>query len=414
MSLPAAQARVDAPAAARQVAATVLRRFAADVDDSGRFPRESVEALRQAGLLAVFVPPRLGGPGGGFATLAGVAAALGESCAATALIWAMHCQQVAVLARHGGPPFAPVLGEIAARGLLVASVTSEAGKGGDLLTALAPLERVPGGVRVRRRAPIVSYGGEADLLLVTMRAAAGSPPTEVRLVLVDRRDGGLEVAGGWDAMGMRGTRSVPMELDVVVPSSRVLTASFGEVAVQSMIPAAHVGWSAVWLGAARGAFRRFVGRVRGDGAAGKRRLGSDLFLSRLAELRLRLDLVDALLSRVCERLDALTREAAPVAAYNDATQTVELNNLKVAAARGAFAVVDGLVELAGLEEGYLKGKPADLERVFRDLRSAGLMYHNDRLLLANGRLLLVEESSLAAAWSAAAVDAGGGRTEDPP
>lgn len=391
---------------AREIARDVLLPAAAAVDAAGSFPAEAVAALRQAGLLQLLVPRRAGGLGEDFSTLAEVTAALGEGCTSTALIFAMHCQQVAVLARHGGGPLYAFLEEVATRGLLVASVTTEIGKGGDLVTALAPLEPAEGGVRVRRGAPAVSYGAEADLFLVTMRAGADSPPTDVRLVLVDRRDGCPQVTGDWDAMGMRGTRTVPMAFDVVVPAERVLAAPFGEVAAHSMIPAGHAGWAAAWLGAARGAFRRFIRQARRDGAAGERRLNSDLFASRLADLRLRLDLVGALLSKICLRLDRLDRTAAPASAYTDIAHTVEVNNLKIAAARESFAVVDGLVELAGLGQGYLKHQTTDLERVFRDLRSASLMFHNNRLLLANGRLLLMEESRLRAAPAAVAEASG--------
>jgi acyl-CoA dehydrogenase len=387
--------------AAREIAAAVLRSHAADVDARGRFPAESVEALRQAGLLGFFVPERFGGTPGGFAALGSVAASLGEECLSTALIWAMHCQHVAVLARHAADAHGGVLEAIAERGLLVASVTTETGKGGDLLTAEAPLAAVPGGVRVRREAPVVSYGAEAAFFLITMRAAADRPPNDVRLVLAARRDGEVAVTGDWNAMGMRGTRSVPMTFDVTVAPDRVLAAPFAEIALQTLIPAGHVGWSAAWLGAARGAFTRFVRQMRREGTRGRRRLDSDLLHCRLAELRLRLDLVDAMLERVSARLDSWTRDGVPAGPYGDIRHTLELNNLKVAAAREAFSVVDGLVELAGLAQGYLKEKPEGLERVFRDLRSATLMFHNDRLLKANGKLLLVEGSPMAEIWSPA-------------
>jgi hypothetical protein len=46
----------------------------------------------------------------------------------------------------------------------------------------------------------------------------------------------------------------------------------------------------------------------------------------------------------------------------------------------------------------MKNTALEIERVFRDLRSATLMYHNDRLLGANGKLILVEDSGAEAIW----------------
>src|SRR6476469_9191064 len=261
-----------------------FRAWASDVDARNRFPHESIEALRQLGLLTYFMPRANGGPSD-FATYCGIAAVLAEECLSSALIWAMHCQQVAILVDHGGPEHKHVLDEVERTGALVASVTTEAGKGGDLLTARAPLLPEGDRVRVRRVAPIVSYAEYAAFFLLTMRSAEDRHEHDVRLVLVMREDAGMTVTGDWDAMGARGTRSVPVTFDLLVDNNRVFKKPFRQIAVQTLIPAAHLGWSAVWYGAARGAFRRFVRQLRQPENKFRAQLQSDLFLSRLADLR---------------------------------------------------------------------------------------------------------------------------------
>src|ERR1044072_3906659 len=125
-----------------QLAATAsrqtLRAWASNAHAENRSPQESIEALRRLGLLAYFIPRAQGGPTD-FVTYCGIAAVLAEECLSTALIWAMHCQQVAILVDHGDPEHKHVLDEVEQHGALIASVTTEAGKGGDLLTALATL-----------------------------------------------------------------------------------------------------------------------------------------------------------------------------------------------------------------------------------------------------------------------------------
>jgi alkylation response protein AidB-like acyl-CoA dehydrogenase len=381
---------------ARAVSDGVLARWAAAVDAEDRFPHESVAALRDAGLLGYFVPPELGGLGGDVQTYCRIAEALGQACLSTAIIWVMHAHQTAVLADHRTPAHEPYLREIAARGVLLASVTSEYGKGGDVLRAEAPLHREGLRLRVRRRAPTVSYGAQAGFFLVTMRAGEDRPPTDVSLVLVRPEDGSVAVTGRWEAMGLRGTASAPMAFDVAVEPHRVVGRSFREVALKTLVPAAHAGWAAAWFGAAKGALARFV---RAQRERRTRDLNADLFLTRLAELRLQLDLLDSLLVRVARRLDALRAQDAPMASYEDLGHNILVNNLKVAGSRLAFAVADGLIELGGLGYGYLRSDPSGIERVFRDLRSAALMYHNDRLLQANGRLILVEDQPVSNIWA---------------
>src|SRR5260370_29257318 len=69
---------------------------------------------------------------------------------------------------------------------------------------------------------------------------------------------------------------------------------------------------------------------------------------------------------------------------------IHINTLKILAAELPFQAVDELIQLLGMRYGYMRNKRAPLERIFRDLRSASLMYSNDRLLIANGKLALVD------------------------
>ena len=375
-----------AVALARELARTTLGPQAARVDEAGELGRPGMEELARSGLLGFFVPPELGGLGGTYAELARVAAELARGCLPTAMNWVMHAHQALVLSAHGGEAARPWLRRVAAEGAWIASVTTEHETGGSLVEVLAPLAEEEGGLRVRRRSPHVSYGDLARLFLVTMRRSATASPRDVRLVLVARDDGDVRVEGEWRAMGMRGTASVPMSFDVRVERERMLPDPFQEIAVRSMVPAAHVGWSAAWLAAAQEGLRVAVERLR--------ETRSEHVLHRLGELRLALDLGQALLQRVTAELDGALAAGAPTAAYEEVGLHLRLNGLKVAGARIAFEVVDGLVQLCGLRDGYLQGEGALLERLFRDLRSASLMLNDDRLLVLAGRLVLTEESGL--------------------
>ena len=80
----------------------VVRSNAELVDREARFPTESVQALKSAGLLSASVPTSLGGAGLTLTELATVGRALGGECASTAMIYAMHHTQVLSLTRQ--PP----------------------------------------------------------------------------------------------------------------------------------------------------------------------------------------------------------------------------------------------------------------------------------------------------------------------
>ena len=233
---------------------------------------------------------------------------------------------------------------------LIAPVTSEPTKGGHLLSALAALKRTDAGFTIDREAPVVIAGKQADGFLVTMRRSPEATPPEIVLVYAKGDELTRTVADGWYAMGVRGTSSVPMHIAGRVPADRLIDpeGNFRQVAVTTMIPARHMMCTACCLGAAKAAYRQLMHILRTPDLRSGYPLKSDLYAERIARVRLDIDLVEALLLRV--------------------------------------AAVDAIVQLAGLRFGYRVQTETSIERIFRDLRSASLMFVNDRLLITNGKL----------------------------
>ena len=97
--------------------ATCAGEHATRVDADARFPAESVEAMRAAGLLGAWVDPSLGGLGVSIAQVAWACEEIGQRCASSAMVFAMHQIEVASLVRHAGTSdwWTTRLREIAAR-----------------------------------------------------------------------------------------------------------------------------------------------------------------------------------------------------------------------------------------------------------------------------------------------------------
>ncbi|HEU5471329.1 MAG TPA: acyl-CoA dehydrogenase family protein [Actinophytocola sp.] len=362
-------------------------RYAAGADETARFPTEALDALRASGLLGLLVPAEHGGAGGGLGDLVDVTMRLSRVDLSVGMIFAMHCQQAITLVRYARPRLAGELLPALGRGeLYLASVTTERGTGGHLLTSDSPTSSGAGLLRIDRDAPIVTGGEHADGFLITLLAPDADSPTQVSLVYAAREQLALEVTGGWDPLGMRATHSVPMRLSGAVPEHQVVGESGGFRAIAAGLfgPVAHLGWAAAWLGTAAGALSRVLRLMRSP--AGRRQfdLTSELLLTRLARIRGRLDTVHALLRHTVSTVDGAPDMSAPPV-------QLLVNTLKVQAAEQCFAAGHELVELVGLRHGYLRGSELYLERVFRDLRSASLNYANDRLNLANGSLAVLDQ-----------------------
>ncbi|WP_153812270.1 acyl-CoA dehydrogenase family protein [Streptomyces sp. SUK 48] len=356
----------------------------ADADRDAVFPLEALAALRRSRLLGLLVPVAYGGLGGTPRDLVRAAETLGRADMSVAMIFAMHCQQSAALVRHADERLAKaVLPRVAAGEIYLASVTTETGKGGRLTTADARLTEADGLLEIDRFAPVVTGGAHADGFLITMRAPGDATAHDVSLVYADRDQLTVAASGDWQPMGMRASHSAPLRLTGRVPVRQVVgePGYFHEIAAQVFGPLAHLGWSAAWLGTAAGALSRVLRLIRSPAGRARFDITSELLLTRLSRARQRLDSVHALL-----------RQAVPVVESGEdlsrPPRQLLLNALKITASEQCLAAVDELVEAVGLRDGYLKDSPTRLELAVRDLRSAALNYHNDRLHLADGRLAL--------------------------
>lgn len=370
-------------ARARHVARTVAPEHAPRVDRDARFPRESIDALAVAGVLAAAAPTRLGGHGAGPAELAQVASALARGCGATAMVWAMHQIQLACVTRHAaeGDEVSAVLHACVLQDGVVGSATSEAGIGGALRTSSAALE--PGSaarsVRLEKHASTISYGREAAAVLVTARRDVESRPNDQVAVLVRADQMSLEPTSTWDSLGMRGTCSPGFRLVAEVPLGQVVAAPFHEIASETMVPLSHVLWSAVWFGLAQEAFARAARLVK------SRHVSSGATApTALAEAHWRVEVAGAQLESVATAVELHWRSGRPFTT----THVAELNALKIAASETAVAVTQTALRICGLA-GYAEQGESSVARLVRDALSAPLMISNDRLLATNAALAMM-------------------------
>ena len=382
---------LDAAHIARE-AVPVLRRHAADVDAEAQFPHASLDALRKSGLFGLLVPRCHGGLGGGLRDMVAVAGILATGCLTTAMVWAMHCQQVDALVGYGTPGLKDeVLPEVAAGSHFLASVTTEPATGGHLLTADAPLTAGANLWSFRREAPVVTGGEHADGFLVTLRAAPDAAPGRVTLVFARRGQVDCQYTTGWDTLGMRGTRSVGMVVSGQVPDHQIVgePGGFRTIAIESMIPVGHLGWAACWIGAAQGALSDVVNLARSSERPRSLAFDTDLGAARLGSVRMDVELAHSYLNSVTNEV----AEARNRGRSLDRTPTqIHLNTLKVTASQLACRAADKLVQIAGLSLGYRRDAPIPLERHLRDLRSAELNNATDRILVATGKLTALDRS----------------------
>jgi acyl-CoA dehydrogenase len=369
--------------------AEIAARYAADVDAAARFPHEAIAALREHGLLGTSVPREFGGEGTTLADLASVAAVLGAACSSTGMIFAMHHSQVLSLTRHldGAPAIELLVSRIASEQLLVASATTELGIGGDVRSSLCFVDRHGTKATLAKNAPVISYGAEADLILVTARTDADSAPSDQVLVACDRDSTTLEETSGWDTMGLRGTSSRGYRLTASVGLERVVPTPYEAISTETMLPVSHTLWAAVWLGMSRAATeisRQYV-RTAARRSIGSLPSGATALVALIAEL----ERFEALVTAAGARFDDLSADRA---ALGSVGYLVSMNNLKVTASTLVADIVARALSITGIS-GYRNEGQYSVARLFRDAHGAALMVHNDRIIANTAQLILVQKGS---------------------
>jgi alkylation response protein AidB-like acyl-CoA dehydrogenase len=361
--------------------APVLTRHAARHDAEGSFVSESLDAVRDAGLLAAGVPAELGGLGATNRDLAALQRELAHHCGSTALATSMHQHVVCFTAwryRRGLPGAEATLRRVAEEGIVLVSTG-----GGDWTHPRGSAVRVEGGYRVSGHKRFASLS-TAGTVLSTM--AAYDDPEQGRRVLnlaVPVASEGVAVLDNWDTLGMRGTASNDVVLeDVLVPDERVLAnRPYGVVdgPLQVIGSIAFPIISAAYLGVAEAAFGAAIeaARARVDDPAVRRQVG--LMQHRLQVASWALDGV----------LDLVGPDPQPAA---ETLTAVMLAKREIALA--GIEVCDLAMEVAG-GAAYFRGSV--VERCYRDVRAA--KFHPST---PEDTLLLAGDEALAAVAEAAA------------
>ncbi len=359
-----------------QGVAAVARDNADAVDRDARFPEEAIAVARRERLLGIMVPKDLGGEAVGLREVTDLIYGLGQACASTAMIYAMHQIMVACIIRHGGgnPWHQRLLRRIAEEQLLLASSTTEGRGGGNVRSSDSAVVRDGEAIRLERSATVISYGAQADGIVTTARRSVDTTHSDQVLVAFLKQDYSLLPLVGWDTLGMRGTCSSGFTLKASGVADQVLPVGYDKIHVQTMTPVSHLSWAAVWAGIAAGAVERAQSFLRAAArhAGGQLPPGAPHFTTAISSLMLLRSLVDS----AVRRFESAADDEQTLASLDFQTS---VNLTKVEASELAVSTVMSALRACGLQ-GYRNDGDFSIGRHLRDVLSSPIMINNDRIL----------------------------------
>jgi len=205
---------------ARKLGRDGIARLAADVDERGRYPEESIKALIDAGLYGIWVPDAYGGTDMGCLALALVAEEIAWACAATATQYVdQPLGGLPILLAGTEAQKQKYLPRLASGELLAAYSLSEPGAGSDA-AALATTAIRTGDTYVLNGAKQwCTNGDHADVICVFATVDRGKGAAGVTAFLVEKDAPGFSVGKKERKMGIRGSPTVALHFnDCVVPA----------------------------------------------------------------------------------------------------------------------------------------------------------------------------------------------------
>ena len=225
-------------------------------DDNLEYPRRNLELLGEHGFLALTVPEEYGGLGedhvGFHMTCETIAR---YACASTAMCYVMHMAAVNTIMLRPTDELIEKYVRPLGTGKIGTLSYSDPETGSHFWYPFSSsAERSNGGYKVNKKASWTTSGGFADFYVVQTTSPDFSGYDDLSVFVIDGEDVKAQPST-WDALGLRGNQSGPIQVeDVSIPASQIVGPEGDGAASndEAVDPWFLIGSSAVWNGLALG------------------------------------------------------------------------------------------------------------------------------------------------------------------
>lgn len=235
--------------------------LAAELDRDQRYPWESIEALVEHKFTGLFLPVEWGGEGASLTTTVAAVEALGTHCSSTSAIMCAYQLGAFPILLAGTDQQKDFYLREMTLGRATSFALSERIAGSDAAAIEATASREGDGWRLKGEKFWIGNGGASRYYVVFAKTDPAAGGRGISAFMVDKEQQGVMVDELSDKMGIRGTQTSNLKVDLVVPDS----ARIGELnrALRLALQTLNVGRimvSAQSMGLALAAFREAATR----------------------------------------------------------------------------------------------------------------------------------------------------------
>jgi butyryl-CoA dehydrogenase len=347
-------------AAAREFANSAVARVAAEIDQSGRFPRELFAQAGSLGFAGVAVPEEFGGSGMDTVSYVIVIEEISRACANMGVILSVNNSLVCDPIQKFGNSAQKkkYLVPLAKGEILGCFALTEPEAGSDAANQKTRAVREGGSFRITGEKIFITCGGDADLALIFASTSPEKKHKGISAFLVETGTPGFDRSKHQVKLGVNASGTVEIYLnEVVVPAENLLGAEGdGFRIAMATLDGGRIGIAAQAVGIAQGAYE----------AARRYARERHVFGHPIAEFQaLRFYLADMATEIEAARLLTLRAAAAKDEAAPAGRFTEEAAIAKLYAAEMAQRVTTRALQIHG---GYGYTKEFPVERNFRDAR----------------------------------------------
>lgn len=230
--------------------------LAPELDREQRYPWETIEMLTEHNFTGLFLSPKWGGQGANLTATVAAVESLGTHCASTAAIMCAYQLGAFPILLAGTDEQKNFYLREMTQGRATSFALSERSAGSDAAAIEASAHREGEGWRIKGEKYWIGNGGASRYYVVFAKTDPDAGGRGISAFMVDKEQSGVIIDELSDKMGIRGTQTSNLKLDLVVPDS----ARIGELnrALRLAFQTLNVGRimvSAQSMGLALAAFR---------------------------------------------------------------------------------------------------------------------------------------------------------------
>jgi butyryl-CoA dehydrogenase len=348
-----------------EFASSVVAARAAEIDETGAFPRDIIAAAAKLGLMGVTIPAEWGGAGLDYVSYALAVEAVARASAVVAVIAAVHNSLVAEpIARFGSDAQKQMwLRKLASGTTLGSFALSEEHAGSDAANQQTIARLDENGYVISGRKVWVANAEAADVVLLFAATQPGMRGRGISVFLLPMDSPGLTRVSSGESLGVRGLGCMDLELEDVRVGTDALLGAPGEGFKVAMwaLDGGRVAIAAQALGAGQAALNEALAHAKTREAFGQPIGNYQAIQWMLADMATELDAARMLTLKAAD-----CRSRAPLTSGGAGDVTAAAAMAKLFASEAAHHAADKAMQILA-SRGYRRGSV--VERLFRDVRA---------------------------------------------